>query len=909
MSRHNQRGAALLLTLAVLGVLALMATVFVRTMKMEREASRAHADRVRARMLAEAGIERAIGHLRAESRAGDVSGDDWRCGDAPGTPLHALKHPSLRGGVAHGYAFSGTLGGDIESPDPHRRRALQGSYAVDGDQYALRIEDLGARLDLGDRDPSGEGALRAARNLARALSVSPDALASLADITPIRHPGDLWRRLGSAAEPLRPYLTVSGARDQGLVDPGERSKLTRPGLKRASAPRAPLNVNAAPRLLLQAAFSGLAAVYPDPDRGITRRVSIDAERAAALTELVIAGRPYASLEALESRLAGLVGRGLTAEEATLLMVNADPLPRLLKLNPDAALFGPIPRRFDRSDLTQWTVELTCQSSGRFMIESHGRVLTPGGSVAASSEIETVVVLAEHKRIRSQADWIARRMEGGGEPLRSYPVANEDEASELAGRLALDRQPLPGRSWFAPNSFEATGGGSPSVGDARGGSAMVGSDRYADGFHAPNDAERRLAYPASEIGLEQGSVSFWWKRDWQRKATGGLLYLDQPMGKGRGVSTILYIHRGLLLASRTFYRWRGGKPTKIVGQATKEPYSVIGEIKPGAVKALEQRGTSWLARQKPGRPTSWYRAYGRLYRDRVMRAIAAGKRRATIYITEFEAMFKLGHMGCVTHAIHIPDTYGLVFQDGWKETKQEAVTSSYIDVVDESERMQFRGGEMPFAASRVERGMEIWEGLPKHEWVHIQVSWTDGTNVRLYVNGRERRDHERFYSPMTPWSSRLIEPSPYLQPGPLKLDRASGHGGRHSPKLTGEALYLGNHGTLEGLTIGEGPTAPAPRYAYEGALRGRLEPPANGQLVRARLIRTEPRHTRVRLRIRGEGGWTSVPLDARSGDLPRDADAFKITLRSKDRMRARSPFVEGLELTYAIPVRELYRYER
>jgi hypothetical protein len=63
--KDRERGATLLFALAILALLVLFSTVFARLMSLERRASAYYTDRVRAKLAARAGIERAIVELRA----------------------------------------------------------------------------------------------------------------------------------------------------------------------------------------------------------------------------------------------------------------------------------------------------------------------------------------------------------------------------------------------------------------------------------------------------------------------------------------------------------------------------------------------------------------------------------------------------------------------------------------------------------------------------------------------------------------------------------------------------------------------------------------------------------------------------------------------------------------------------
>ena len=67
--RHRERGVALILTLGIIGMLLLIAMAFAFSSRTENAAASVNTDMVRARLLAESGLERAIGALRQASSA------------------------------------------------------------------------------------------------------------------------------------------------------------------------------------------------------------------------------------------------------------------------------------------------------------------------------------------------------------------------------------------------------------------------------------------------------------------------------------------------------------------------------------------------------------------------------------------------------------------------------------------------------------------------------------------------------------------------------------------------------------------------------------------------------------------------------------------------------------------------
>src|SRR5437870_2812037 len=78
--RTTRRGAILIVVMGVLAVLALLATTFATLQNTERNVARCYLDTVRARLLAESGVQAAVARvseLTAAGRPGHVSMQYW----------------------------------------------------------------------------------------------------------------------------------------------------------------------------------------------------------------------------------------------------------------------------------------------------------------------------------------------------------------------------------------------------------------------------------------------------------------------------------------------------------------------------------------------------------------------------------------------------------------------------------------------------------------------------------------------------------------------------------------------------------------------------------------------------------------------------------------------------------------
>lgn len=168
-SPERERGATLMFALAILALLVLFSTVFARLMSIERRASAYYRDRVRSKLAARAGIERAIVELRAvagQNHYSDPYQGRWkywadnttRPTNLPATepvdllttnyPSFRQVHPTPLQRWGDQLVYSGYLG----QPDDT-------SHMV----YRLKVIDSGSQLNL--NHPDQQTANRLLRNL------------------------------------------------------------------------------------------------------------------------------------------------------------------------------------------------------------------------------------------------------------------------------------------------------------------------------------------------------------------------------------------------------------------------------------------------------------------------------------------------------------------------------------------------------------------------------------------------------------------------------------------------------------------------------------------------------------------------------------------------------------------------
>ncbi len=210
----RRRGVALLVVMGVLALLALLATSFATLARVERATSRNHLDQVRARLLAQSGVEEALARLsQIASGPGFIDDRSWRGGEAPSF--------ALKGAVA-------VRGRRIGLSGAH----LSGTYALHGDFYTLRVTDANSRINVNDGLAWGSdhSVSRNLRRLLNVLGMQPTvAVPALGDrLIAARprggylHQADLLRALGfdrAAYARVRDLLTVASWSDPQVANP------------------------------------------------------------------------------------------------------------------------------------------------------------------------------------------------------------------------------------------------------------------------------------------------------------------------------------------------------------------------------------------------------------------------------------------------------------------------------------------------------------------------------------------------------------------------------------------------------------------------------------------------------------------------------------------------------------------
>lgn len=466
--RKSSRALVLLVSLGILAILAVLGSVFVTLARVESETSANYSLSVRARMLAESGMEFAFARLRDGRSLGRVpyGGEDWNGGgEATGTP------------DGNADDFHGNQNGVVEISTCDLRYARRPSFFADEDGNglpdllpvreggAIRLRGFSGRLpgtfhDLGDSfvlqvidtsglvsiNQTGDGYRQFYDNLGTLLLGVTGLGAAIQGGQPYATVDELMARgavTPAQIEVLRPYLTVDAWIDKSVIhpDPQPDSFLRPEALRRLDhlEPRAPINVNTADEVVLEACLLGLSGY--NTDRIVPRKKSftLSASTARSLAQAIVAARsetfqdvngngrydagepfvdrdgngrfdgPFGTWEQFADFVEGVPGvgshgHGVGVAASTwpcdLVLANANPNTRLNCLSPDHQLR----RSIDKADLISHTTEFCFESAGRFLIRSLGRITNAQFEVVAETEIECGVQMWEVVRLSTQEEF-------------------------------------------------------------------------------------------------------------------------------------------------------------------------------------------------------------------------------------------------------------------------------------------------------------------------------------------------------------------------------------------------------------------------------------------------------------------------------------------------------------------------
>jgi hypothetical protein len=218
--RTTRRGAVLIVVLGVLVILSLLATSFATLQVTERQVSRNYLDTVRAKLLAQSGVQDALERLSACAESGrlqDRSMEYWGSKiaetGAPDarTPLENARNPS--------FAWE-----DEKVQDPTDEQTRPMAFRIDGQEvgvsglmsdgvYRLRVSDCNSMIHVNDGLEGGPDGL-VSRNLRRILN-------NLGELLSVREAGDrvLEARPASGYRLKRELETALGTADYAKLHP------------------------------------------------------------------------------------------------------------------------------------------------------------------------------------------------------------------------------------------------------------------------------------------------------------------------------------------------------------------------------------------------------------------------------------------------------------------------------------------------------------------------------------------------------------------------------------------------------------------------------------------------------------------------------------------------------------------
>ena len=248
----KRKGAVLIVVLGVLAVLALLATTFATLQATEKEVARNYLDTVRAKMLAQSGVQDAEARLREFfpfqyfNTVNPTAPRPWKYWGKDTTPWEQkepMPQDKLEAATNPSFAVEDE---PIQNPrnarvNPKqitiegRRFGLSGffgtnSYALHGDHYALKISDISGRIYVNDGldgGPNGSVSL----NLKRIINILGDSLQIplLGDkilasrpSTGYRSPQDLLKAVGyddATYQRIKDHVTVYAWVDPNVVNP------------------------------------------------------------------------------------------------------------------------------------------------------------------------------------------------------------------------------------------------------------------------------------------------------------------------------------------------------------------------------------------------------------------------------------------------------------------------------------------------------------------------------------------------------------------------------------------------------------------------------------------------------------------------------------------------------------------
>ncbi|MBI4612711.1 MAG: hypothetical protein HY720_03790 [Planctomycetes bacterium] len=613
---NSKRAAALIVTIAILSVLAVLALTLARVTWMEAGAAGHEVQAARARMAADAGVEFGVERLRAWLAVQGFLGptDPWyypprRAGDY--APLESSARTS----------FASFPGGPAGFLPP----APDGSVA----SFRLKILDASGMLWIGGLDPreiswlKPEDEARRRKEVGRLLNTLCDLLL-----------GREYRGLGTrilAAQPARgwhdkrelsTWLAKEGyeeevfARlaDHVTLSPGwldrDLARFLAPPYPAAYEPwaRAPVNANTASPYVLAALFEGVSGIHRVARRDGPGSFKYEAEAippidrstAIRIAQKLVATREIAPLQTWEDfryfLLAMVQCREISSEQAGALGANFNPNSDGNWFNHDATLHREICKAdVFRFDLARGSTEFVFHPTGVFEIESQGEVTRPSGEILARARSWASVRIFEVAHQTTQAQFEANYQGGSGTSpapaairATADSIRSEDNVANFDGQVVLagiEDSSAPGNAIFKapclgtlapwrsrvsgndPRGYLGTATEDVRQADTAKGVAAIANLHY-DGVFFDYARMNTLIYPTqadaqpldtlsgvnANLPPREGRIEFWFKLDdWSTALESWPLVLaTNPDSPYSGLQTKIYWRDGQMIASRYYF---------------------------------------------------------------------------------------------------------------------------------------------------------------------------------------------------------------------------------------------------------------------------------------------------------------------------------------------------------------------
>ncbi len=396
----RQQGAVLFLCVSVLALLSILAITFTNRSLMEMHAAANSIHALQAKFLALAGVEYCNCRLREE--ASQIARDpetweptnkkstfhfwDWQCPEKTDNwfsdSLENLKLPSYCQILLKSSKEYGKTGREFyigQNPSFYTCRVVDTNSLINiNGEYSevlqKTLQKLFEELKIGNAAKIAEDIIKKRKE---SYYTSLDDVQIALEIEQ-----DVWDKIS-------PYLCTESAQEE-IFDP-ETKELQK---------YYPVNINAAPREVLMAIFSGLEGkTFED-----NRTVSLSEEKVKKLVDAILEGTPrcyFLSWENFAKFLESLPG--FSPEEIALIFSNACPFVLPNHQNPEKHVKWAI----DRSQLTKYNIPCTLYPGGFFSIESIGTYVEV--DVQGKSKVSMTMQIFSQFTHRTQEDFHSNRI--------------------------------------------------------------------------------------------------------------------------------------------------------------------------------------------------------------------------------------------------------------------------------------------------------------------------------------------------------------------------------------------------------------------------------------------------------------------------------------------------------------------